>query len=80
MCLTSQFAAATRFIHLEIKMSGKPPTQFDGLYQIAQVFESVLELNEPLAQFNLSGNMATFLGIILLRQLESEMLVLPLVN
>ena len=61
-------------------MSSEPRPQFDGLYNISQVFGWVLELNEPVAQFPLSRNMATFLGIMLLQQLESEILVLPLVN
>ena len=66
VCLTFQFATVTRIIHLEIRMSGDPPTQFDGLYKIAQVFGPILELNEPPTQFPLSGNMTTFLGIMLL--------------
>ena len=31
--------------------SSEPPSQFDGLYNIAEVFGSVLDLNEPPAQF-----------------------------
>ena len=53
-------------------MGGEPPTQFDGLNNIAQVFGSVLEFNEPPTQFPLTGNMTTFLEIMLLQQLESE--------
>ena len=53
-------------------MSGEPPAQFDGLNKISQVFGWILEFNEPPAQFPLSGNMTTFLGIMFLQQLESE--------
>ena len=72
MFLTFQFAAITKFILSEIRMSGEPLSQFDGLYKISQVFVSVFEFNEPLAQFPLLGNMNMFLGIMLLQQLESE--------
>ena len=65
VCLTFQFAAFTRFILSEIKMSGEHPAQFDGLYKISQVFRLVLELNDPPSQFPLSRNMTTFLGIML---------------
>ena len=61
-------------------MSSETPAQFDGIYKIALVFGLVLELNEPRAQFPLSWNMTTFFWIMLLRQPESEMLVLLLVN
>ena len=63
--LTFQFAGVTRFIHLEIRMSGELTAQFDGLYKSDQVFGLVLELNDPPAQFPLSRNMSTFLGIML---------------
>ena len=39
-----------------------------------------MKLNEPLAQFPLSLNMTTILGIMFVQHLESEMLVLPFVN
>ena len=64
---------------MEIECS-QPPTQFDGIYKIAQVFGSVLELNKPPSQFPLLENMTIFLGIMLVQQLESEMLVMPLIN
>ena len=64
--LTFQFAGVTRFIHLEIRMSGDLSAQFDGLYNSAQVFGSVLELNEPPNLFLLSRNMTTFSRIMLL--------------
>ena len=48
-------------------MSSEPPAQFDGLYKIDLVFGSVLEFNEPLAQFLLTENMTIFLGIMLLQ-------------
>ena len=70
VCLTFQFAAVTKFILSKIKMSGEPLAPFDGLYKIPQVFGSVLEFNESPAQFPLSGNMTTFLGIMLLQQLR----------
>ena len=71
VCLNFQFATITKFILSEIRMSGEPPAHFDGLYKIAQVFGSVLEFNKPPNSVPL-GNMTTFLGIMLLQQLESE--------
>ena len=47
VCLNFQFATFTELILSEIKISGEPPAQFDGLYKISQVFGSVLEFNEP---------------------------------
>ena len=64
---------------LGIKCS-EPPAQFNGIYKISQVFGSVSKLNEPPAQFLLSGNMTTFQGFLFLQQLKRDMLVLPLVN
>ena len=46
-------------------MSSDPFAQFDGIYNISRVFGPFLELNEPSAEFPLSRNMTTILGILL---------------
>ena len=62
----------TKFILSEIRMSGEPLAQFDGLYKISYAFGSVLEFNEPPNSIPPLREHDYFLGIMLLQQLESE--------